>query len=64
MTQVMRALPVLSTSEKNMARELDAMQTHLPAFVNQLAQIKEKDKWQTNQVSFESYPFIQMFLKS
>ncbi|KAK4325039.1 hypothetical protein Pmani_004350 [Petrolisthes manimaculis] len=50
MTQVMRAMPVLSTSEKNMSRELEAMQTHFPAFTNQLAQIKEKDKWQANQM--------------
>ncbi|XP_045132213.1 nucleoporin 88-like [Portunus trituberculatus] len=43
-SRMMRTLPVLSSSEKKMMQELEAMQTHIPVFLNQLAQIKEKEK--------------------
>lgn len=43
-TRMMRTLPVLSSSEKKMMQELEAMQTHIPVFLNQLRQIKEKEK--------------------
>ncbi|XP_045602004.1 nucleoporin 88 [Procambarus clarkii] len=47
---VMRALPVLSTGEKNMMQELESMQNHTSTLMNQLAQIKAKDKWQNSQM--------------
>ncbi|XP_053635741.2 nucleoporin 88 [Cherax quadricarinatus] len=50
LSQVMRALPVLSTGEKNMMRELESMQSHTSSLLNQLAQIKAKDKWQISQM--------------
>lgn len=43
-TRMMRTLPVLSSSEKKMMQELESMQTHIPVFLNQLRQIKEKEK--------------------
>lgn len=55
-TRMMRTLPVLSSSEKKMMQELEAMQTHIPVFLNQLRQIKEKEKL-TSQVNtvFKGY---------
>ncbi|KAG7157815.1 Nuclear pore complex protein Nup88-like [Homarus americanus] len=49
LSRVMRALPMLSRGEKNMKHELDSMQSHISSLMNELTQIKAKDKWQTNQ---------------
>lgn len=51
LNQVMRTLPVLSSGEKNMQKELESMNSNVTTFVNQLTEIKAKDSWQTSQVS-------------
>ncbi|XP_071551048.1 nucleoporin 88 isoform X2 [Panulirus ornatus] len=50
LSQVMRVLPVLSAGEKNMMKELESMQSHISTFMNQLSEIKVKNKWQTSQM--------------
>lgn len=53
---------MLSNSEKKMMQELEAMQTHIPVFLNQLTQIKEKEKL-TSQVNITLLFLVQYFLK-